>query len=182
VEGSAEIRGPGGQVETVPNLGTIPAGQALTALDDLRLLFQTRAGSNADLATLTFYLAEGGSIELTLLDAQPGAGQTVVTLEGGRILMDRSGGSRDASVLCGDVRVGFGSAGAGAAGVATDSGGITVDCLIGSCTVELAGVGTRIDAPGEIGIAGTSVGPSVAVSADAIRAWNALCEGCLPSP
>jgi hypothetical protein len=182
VEGSAETGGPDGQGQTVANLGTIAAGNALTAEDDLRLVLQTRAASNADIATLAYYLAEGGSIELTLLDPQPGGGQTLVTLASGRMLMDRSGGSREARILCGDVRVGFDGAGAGAVGVAANPSEIAVDCLIGSCTVELGGVVTRLDAPRKTIVTGTSVGPSVEVPTESIRAWNALCGGCIPSP
>jgi hypothetical protein len=182
VQGSAQTGGANGQGQTVANLGTIGAGNALTARDDLRLVLQTRAGSNAEIATLAYYLAEGGSMELTLLDPQPGGAQTLVTLVGGRILMERSGGSREATVLCGEVRVGFEGAGAGAVGVAANSGGIEVDCLLGSCTVELAGVVTRIDAPGRTRVTGTSIGPSVGVAAEAMRDWDALCGGCFLSP
>jgi hypothetical protein len=182
VEGSAATHGADGQAQTVSNLGTIAAGRALSALDNLRLVFQTRAGSSADIATLTYYLAEGGSMELTLIDPQPTAGQTVVTLSSGRILVERSGGSREASILYGDVRVGLAAAGSAAVGVAADSRGIAVDCLIGGCTVELAGVLTPIDAPREVIVAGTSLGPGVVVPEDAFRAWSELCGGCLPIP
>jgi len=186
VEGSARTTAQDGQGQTVGNLGTIPAGVSVVALSDLRLSLQTRSNTGGDISALTLYLASGGQLELTTVDLGVQTPQTVITLQAGRLLVDRGGGTRETWVHAGGQRVGLAASGVGMMGVSLLVDGVTVDCLVGRCAAE---VGTSeevvfelFDAPAQITIAGSRAGSLQSVPTEAIRAWNSLCGGCLPSP
>jgi hypothetical protein len=166
----------------VGNLGTIPAGKSLTALEDLRLSLQTRSTTGGEITAVTLYLATGGRLDLSTLDVGAQSPQTVVTLQSGRLLMDRSGGSRETWVRAGSQGVSFAAPGIATLGVSVDGGAVVVDCLVGRCAMDVGSEEVEFDAPVEIAVVGSTAASPQSVPTGAIRAWNALCGGCLPSP
>ncbi len=82
----------------------------------------------------------------------------------------------------GGQRIGLTAAGKAAVGVTLEEGRVVVDCLVGHCVVYAGGEQQELEAPAEMEIADTSAGSPQTVPTEAIRAWNALCRGCVPSP
>ncbi|MEW6566698.1 MAG: SpoIIE family protein phosphatase [Chloroflexota bacterium] len=182
VAGAAQIGSPDGEGQTIGGLGTMPGGVMVTAVQDLRLSLQTRAADAGDIATLTFYLGAGGTLELSVLDGGPGSAPTRLSLASGRLLMLRSGGTRDGRVRAAGAEVGFDGSGAGAVGLSTLPGRVIVECLVGRCALDLSGEELQLDAPAYVAVVEGVAGEPSVVPAEDIRYWNVLCGNCLPSP
>jgi hypothetical protein len=182
VGGSASSVSADGTTQSVANLGTIPGGQRLIALSNLRLSLQSRSVAASDIPTLSFYLSQGGSLVLSSLDAGGASSATTVSLESGELLMTRSGGSRNGWIEAAGREIGFAGTGAGSVAVSLRASRATVDCLVGRCSVRLGTDQVELLAPSELVLeGGTSAGP-LSLPTEAIRAWNDLCGGCIPAP
>jgi serine/threonine protein phosphatase PrpC len=178
-----------GSGQIVRELGTIPAGRHLTAWEDARLALQTTYSGPIDLSPLSFYLVSGTALDLTRLDSHPDpsvhgqedlSGTTALTLESGQVLMVRSGGGWGSQIHAQDTISGFAGPGAAALGVSLTSQGLVVDCLRGQCSLQAQDSAPILFGAGQqASIEGATPVVRGALPADASRAWDTLCGGCL---
>ncbi|HEY4666491.1 MAG TPA: SpoIIE family protein phosphatase [Anaerolineales bacterium] len=178
-----------GTVQSVVNLGTIPAGSFVTALTEARLSLQSTFEAGSDLGEGTLYLGQDAQLELALLDPRSaagesnsinGAGPTELRLQQGKLLVLRASGTREYLVHAQAVLVSLTGAGRGAMGVEAGGGQILMACLIGACRMTVGEGQDQLIQAGEslAAVEGTVQEPTLIPPA-ARAIWNELCASCL---
>jgi len=169
----------------VGNLGSVPAGAALSAQTDAALGLQSTYEGNGERPGANIYLRQGVVLRFTEIDLRGndgGSNPTRLDLDQGSILISRRSGTWE-------YRVGYqmnvsilSGAGPGAMGVVSaNGGGPQLFCLVGICRFESAGgeeillsSGEKVLLRGSTGmIEKSSIGP------DVVQQWDSMCGGCV---
>ena len=189
VTGGVQAELADGSVQSIANLGTIPALSVVTALTEARLSLQSTFDAGSDLGEGTLYLDHDAQLELASLDPRSaadgselisGAGPTELRLHQGKLLVFRASGTREYQVHAQGVSVSLSGAGHGVMGVEAGGGQILMACLIGACRM------TGGDGREQLLQAGQSIwtvegrpGEPSSIPPEAEANWNEICDGCL---
>ena len=179
-----------GSVQTIANLGTIPASNVVTALTEARLSLQSTFEAGSDLGEGTLYLGPDTQLKLTALDPRFAAsasdlvnqtGPTELRLDRGKLLVLRASGTREYQVHGQGVSASLSGAGRGAMGVEASGGELLMACLMGACRMKTSGGQDLLLQAGEsISAIGGSPGAITSIAAGELAGWVELCDGCLP--
>lgn len=182
----------GESIGMVSNLGTIPAGATLTALDESRLALQTTYEGSFDLSATSFYLTGGSRVRLTILDPHPETSSgdqlsltmcTVLDLISGRLLVVRGEGDREIQVTVEGKTISLIGFGAGVMGFIAEDGTYAVDCLLGRCLVSVVH-GDPIELMGgqRLPLVEAKQEDVEVISEGILQGWDKLCGLCLSEP
>jgi len=182
----------GESIGMVSNLGTIPAGATLTALDESRLALQTTYEDSFDLSATSFYLTGGSRVRLTILDPHPETSSgdqhtlvtgTVLELISGRLLVVRGEGDREIQVTVEGKTISLIGFGAGVMGFIAEDGTYAVDCLLGRCLVSVVH-GDPIELMGgqRLPLVEAKQEDVEVISEGILQGWDKLCGLCLSEP
>ena len=179
----------GDSIGIVDYLGTIPAGAALTALDETRLTLQTTYEGSFDLSAVSFYLTGGSQIRLSALDARPELSSgsqltpttgSILDLISGKLLIVRSEGDHEIQVAVGansSSLVGFGAV---MMGFIVEDGTQVVDCLVGQCqTYKVNGDPVKLMSGQRLSLVEVKQEGIEVIPEGILQGWDKLCDSCL---
>lgn len=189
VKGGVQADSGDGVVQSVANLGTIPASSLVTASTEARLSLQSTFVGGSDLAEGSLYLRPDALVVLASLDsrvaaddpeAQPDSDQTQLQLLVGKILVLRESGTREYRILGAGITVSLIGAGRGAMGVEAIGGQLRLACLLGACRMSTEAGEEYLLQAGE-GVSAVESMPSeiTTIPQAASEDWNQLCGGCV---
>ena len=189
VAGGVQADSGDGVVQSVANLGTIPASSLVTASTEARLSLQSTFVGGSDLAEGSLYLKPDALVELAALDPrvaaddparQSDAGRTDLRLLEGKLLVLRESGTREYRIHGAGVTVSLIGAGRGAMGVEVSGGQFRLACLLGACRMSTEAGEEYLLQAGE-GVSAVESMPSeiTTIPQAANEDWNQLCGGCV---